>query len=125
MAEHNEYGEWGELVAIDHLRADGYIILDRNWRNLEGYELDIVARKDRLIVFVEVKTRRNEDLMRASDAITLTKVKHIVRAASSYMMFHRLKLDIRFDVITVVGQEPEPEVTHLEDAFSVPPSWQY
>ena len=54
MAYHNDFGAQGEDIAIDYLRSKGYVILDRNWRS--GHkEIDIVARKDDIVVFVEVR----------------------------------------------------------------------
>ena len=56
MAAHNDFGIQGEDIAIQHLRTKGYDILDKNWRS--GHkEIDIIARKDDTIVFVEVKAR--------------------------------------------------------------------
>ncbi|NJM41045.1 MAG: YraN family protein, partial [Anaerolineae bacterium] len=54
-----EVGAWGESIAAKHLEAQGYTILHRNWRHGHG-ELDIVARKGELVVFIEVRTRTSD-----------------------------------------------------------------
>ena len=59
MAEHNDLGKEGEDEAVRYLTEKGYCILHRNWRRGRN-ELDIIATKDGQLVFVEVKTRRNE-----------------------------------------------------------------
>ena len=62
MAQHNDFGAQGEDIAIDYLRRKGYVILDRNWRS--GHrEIDIVARKDDTVVFVEVKARDRKSVV--------------------------------------------------------------
>ena len=58
MAAHNELGQWGENLATEYLRSKGYVIIDRDWRS--GHrDLDIIAEDGDVVVFVEVKTRRN------------------------------------------------------------------
>ena len=57
MAERNSLGKWGEQVVVDHLVAEGYAIVERNWR-LNHLEIDIIATRGNEIAFVEVKTRR-------------------------------------------------------------------
>ena len=120
MSAHNDYGEWGELVAQDYLRRQGYVILERNWRSLSGVELDIVARLNDLLVIVEVKTRSNELYGSAAEAVDDRQIRHICRATGSYVKYHRLSLPIRYDIITVVGHDPNPKVTHIEGAFLPP-----
>lgn len=118
MAEHNIYGEWGEDVAVDYLSRHDYAILDRNWRSRSGYELDIVALHKNTIVVVEVKTRADEHFLPALHAITREKIQHIRRAATSYLRFrHLTHLPTRYDVITIVGHEPDYRLTHIEGAF--------
>lgn len=119
MAEHNDLGRQGEDMAVTMLIGKGYRILDRNWR-FGKLELDIVASYGNEIVFVEVKTRRNDLFASPRDAITTTKVKNIVRAADSYIKEHGIDLDARFDIIEIVGTGPSASIEHTESAF-VPP----
>ena len=58
MAAHNDLGHKGEDMAAKYLQEQGYFILERNWMNKGRKELDIIATKDDIIVFVEVKTRK-------------------------------------------------------------------
>ena len=116
MALHNDLGKIGEDVAAAYLIRNGYRIRHRNWRS-RRYELDIVAVKDRQIVFVEVKTRRNTDYGGPEEAVTRLKIRHIVSCASSYMRCYNLDLDFRFDVITVVGTAKPFQIEHIENAF--------
>jgi len=97
----HQIGEWGEAVALRHLESKGYSIHARNWRTPEG-EVDIVAQDDEMIVFVEVKTRTTHDFGWPEESITMTKRRHIQRAAWAYLQAHEM-LDVmwRIDVIAI------------------------
>jgi putative endonuclease len=116
MAAHNELGKEGEEAAVNYLISKGYIIRDRNWR-LNHLELDIVAVKDDQLVVVEVKTRSNTNYMDPEEAVNRMKIRHIVRAADSYIRQHQLDLPVRFDIVTVVGNKQPFTINHIEDAF--------
>ncbi|MBR5964302.1 MAG: YraN family protein [Bacteroidaceae bacterium] len=119
MDQHNEFGRRGEDLATALLLSKGYSILDRNWRS--GHkELDIVARDGADIVFVEVKTRKNEEITSAIEAVNRDKMMRIISAAEAYIKAHNYDLEPRFDIITLVGAEPNLQIEHLEDAFFVP-----
>ena len=83
-------------------------------------ELDIVAEQRGTIVFVEVKTRRNEDFGRPISAVNKEKRKRLSRAAINYLRDRKLRPDhIRFDVVEVIGEPggAAPEIRHIENAF--------
>ena len=113
MATHNLLGQIGEEEACRYLIRKGYTLLDRNWRY--GHrELDIIAEWYGEIIFVEVKTRSNEDFLPAISAIDEEKLKHLRIAASHYLHYHDLDQPIRFDIITVVGTKKPFTITHYE-----------
>lgn len=119
MAEHNDLGKLGEDIAAKHLLANGYKILDRNWI-YQKKELDIVALKDDILVVVEVKSRSTDYFEHPSDAITLSKIKFLVRATQGYVDSKELEYEVRFDVISVIKQDPKYRIEHIEDAFIAP-----
>ena len=115
-------GAWGEQLAADFLKKNGYQILGKNVRFGSRCELDIVARSPapEALVFVEVKTRKNEAYGRPVSAVDRGKRRAIGRAALRYL--HRTKAKparIRFDVVEVVGApgDERPVVRHIENAF--------
>ncbi|MBQ8501675.1 MAG: YraN family protein [Bacteroides sp.] len=119
MAAHNRLGKAGEEAATAYLEREGYIIRDRNWRR--GHlELDIVAAKDGELVVVEVKTRTNTLYQEPYEAVDEQKIRHIVRAADAYIKVHNLDADVRFDIITAVGEEGNFRIEHIEEAFYPP-----
>ena len=119
MAEHNSTGRWGEDIAADFLTAAGYAIVDRNWR-VGHLEVDIVAVRDGEIVFVEVKTR-TDDQSDPLDAIDNRKIRHIANSAHAYLQCHDYNHSPRFDVIAVSGStDTGYKIEHIVDAFDAP-----
>lgn len=116
MAQHNDFGTLGEDIAVDYLRRKGYVMLDRNWRS--GHkEIDIVARQDDTLVFVEVKARTNVIYGNPEDAVTKRKMHLLVLAADAYLRCNALDCEVRFDVITITGTAQKPYIRHYEHAF--------
>lgn len=119
MARHNILGHKGEDIAADYLAKQGYSILDRNW--MCGHkDLDIVAVKDRMLVFVEVKTRSSMDWGNPEDFVTDRKIKRIVNSADAYVRYNCLDMDVRFDIISVLFDGLDFKVEHIEQAFYPP-----
>lgn len=117
MAYHNDLGKWGEGIAENYLISLGYSILHRNW-NYRHRDLDLVAIDKDILVIVEVKTRRDEVFLSADGAVTPQKVRSLAIAANAYVKKYNIALEIRFDIVTVVGQPNEDfEVRHIKDAF--------
>ena len=120
MAEHNDLGKIGEELAVNYLIGKGYEILERNWRN-KHKEIDIVAKDGGTLVIVEVKTRQSDGFGEPDMAVTRQKQKCLVYAANAYVFSKRLDLDIRFDIISIVFNQGNPKIDHIEDAFL--PHW--
>lgn len=119
MAIHNTYGKIGEDIAATFLEKQGYTIRHRNWR-WNRKELDIVAQKDGILVFVEVKSRRNDVFGLPEDAVNERKIRHIVASADAYIKKFSMDCPVRFDIISIIGDEKEYDVQHIEDAFFSP-----
>ncbi len=110
-------GRHGEDLAHRYLQKAGYAVVTRNYRAGADSEIDIVARKGDLVIFVEVKSRRTSDFGSPDRAIDEKKQKNIIRGARAYTT--RGSIDwsrVRFDVISVVFSE-NPTISHQQDAF--------
>lgn len=104
-------GKLGEVSAEQYLIGQGYKILARN-AVFPGAEIDLIAQDDRVIVFVEVKTRKSG--LYGREAVTPAKQKRICSGAVAYMMKNGLmNRQARFDVIEIQGAR----LTHIKDAF--------
>jgi putative endonuclease len=110
-------GRRGEDLAHRYLRSAGYMVVARNYRPGPDSEIDIVARRGELMVFVEVKTRTSAAFGSPERAIDLEKEKNIVRAARSFATRAGMEWNrVRFDTIAVVLTRP-PSIVHQMDAF--------
>ena len=116
-------GNLGEASAAKFLRKSGYRILERNYVD-EGHEVDIIARKQDILTFVEVKSRtighENPREPRPASAVTADKQRKILKVASRYKRRYGEGLKMRFDIIEVYFEEGEKkpkEIKHLIGAF--------
>ena len=116
MAQHNETGKQGEVEACRYLREQGYEIMFRNYR-YQHAEVDLIAKKGKLLVFVEVKTRTNLSYGNPEEFVSYTKAKLVMKAAEQYIFANDWLHDIRFDIIAVTISGNELRVKHIEDAF--------
>ncbi|MGH2773234.1 MAG: YraN family protein, partial [Actinomycetota bacterium] len=109
---------FGEDAADSYLRGLGYEILARNWSTKMG-ELDLVARNDQMIVFVEVKARAGESFVPAEQCVDYRKQVKLRRTAQAFLATHRSREaeECRFDVIAVVTSGQRPVIRHIENAF--------
>lgn len=117
MTDKIKKGEHGERLASQFLEEKGYEILERNYRYKHS-EIDLIVKKEKWLVFVEVKTRTSVAFGYPEEFVDYNKVKSILRGAEYYMYKVNWPHNARFDVVSVVlrGNE-EPEVVHFEDAF--------
>ncbi len=115
MAAHNELGKWGEDLAAEYLRSKGYVIIERDWRSGRR-DLDIIAADGDVVVFVEVKTRRNTIFGEPENAIDWHKRQSLQQAINHYVKFKHLRQEIRFDIISIVGTpETGADIRHVID----------
>ncbi|MBW3520160.1 YraN family protein [Flavobacterium sp. NKUCC04_CG] len=116
MAEHNDLGILGEQLAVDFLIQKGYVILERNWR-FKKLEIDIIALINNTLVVVEVKTRTSSGFGLPQEFIKKSKINRLLQAINSYVLVNHRDEQIRFDIIAIINQAPNPTIEHLEDAF--------
>ena len=114
----HELGKTGEDLAVAYLQGKGYQILERNWRS--GHkEIDIIAQKEGVLVAVEVKTRKSDAFGEPEVAVRSEKRQKLIRAADAYVRYKNLNVDVRFDIISIILNEEEQRLEHIEDAWIV------
>ncbi len=118
-ASHLQTGRWGEKEAARFLKSKHWKILGARVRAGKHDEIDLIADDGSALVFVEVKTRRNEQFGRPFAAVNKAKRKRLSRAAVNYLKKKKIKPDyIRFDVVEVIGEPGgSAEIRHIEHAF--------
>lgn len=116
MAQHNETGKQGEEEAARYLHENGYEIIARNYRQQHA-EIDLIAKKGKILLFIEVKTRTNLSYGNPEEFVSSTKAKLVMRAAERYIFTVGWMHDVRFDIIAVTVAGSELRIKHIEDAF--------
>jgi putative endonuclease len=113
----NVLGQRGENLAARHLRNQGYKILIRNFRCDVG-EVDIIARDGRSLVFVEVKTRANDEPTPETQ-VNAAKRHQLTKAAKYYLArYGTPQPSARFDVVAIVWPTGrEAQIRHTPNAF--------
>lgn len=117
--ESRTIGSIGEQAAADFLTANGYTIMERNYHSRYG-EIDIIAKNQEYIVFVEVKTRNETSGYRPAEAVNKSKQKKFARTAMLYLTAYPQNLQPRMDIIEVIltkGTKALGSMTHIENAF--------
>ncbi len=116
MADHNDLGKQGEELAVAFLKKQNYKILATNWR-FGKEEIDIIACDKNEIVFAEVKTRGSQAFGAPETFVSNAKQRFIINAADAYLKKNDVDLEARFDVISVIIKNTEPEINHIISAF--------
>lgn len=113
-------GPLGEESALKFLEAKGYEMICRNFR-YQRAEIDIIVRDGakKLLVFVEVKARRNKKYGEPEDSITQRKIDQVCKSAEGFLMKHSEYSDYtkRFDVIAIIIEGKSYTIKHFENAF--------
>jgi len=111
------FGKKAESAVVNLLQADHFTILEQNYTKFFG-EVDIIAQKDDVVIFVEVKARNNSQIS-MFDLVTPSKQQKVIKAARAYIAYNNLKnMTYRFDVALVQGNKnDETEITYIPNAF--------
>lgn len=118
MKEHIELGNIGESLAESYLKNKNYEIIARNFKNKIG-EIDIIAKQQETIIFVEVKTSSSLKFGSPRERITYHKINKIRQVAISYLKLKGLyyKVSVRFDCLEILGNAQDHKIEHYENIF--------
>jgi putative endonuclease len=112
-----ELGRRGEDLAVSVFRRLGFEIMERNHRSKHG-EIDLIARRGRVLVFCEVKTRRTDVWGIPAEAVNHRKQSRLRLVAAVWLAEHPVgPVEVRFDVVSVIVRPDRNEVTHIPEAF--------
>jgi putative endonuclease len=117
MATHNDLGNWGEQKASAFLLEKGFEIIEKNYRHRHA-EIDLIVRKDKMLIFVEVKTRTGNAFGMPEEFVNVTKARLIMAAAEHYIYDKDWCFDIRFDIVSIlILPNGKTDIRHIQDAF--------
>lgn len=117
MSNRKHIGNKGEQFATNFLFANGYEVLHTNFR-FGRAEVDIIAKHDSTLIFLEVKTRKNNEFGFPETFVSDAQKERIYSAAEEYVNKSDWKGEIRFDILAIIWDgKSEPTMEHFEDAF--------
>lgn len=110
-------GTKGEELAISYLKENGYSIQERNWRYRKT-EIDIIAKKEDKLIFIEVKTRSADYFGEPASFVDEKQMQRISAGASTYMRQINYDWEVRFDIIGILFKSPQAsELKHYKDVW--------
>lgn len=116
MPTKSEIGKHGEELALAFLKDKQYAIIHKNYR-YKRLEIDLIAKKENVLIFIEVKTRSKTLFGQPEDAVDHKKAARIIEAADHYIFETDWKNNIRFDVISITLSRNGQQIEHFKDAF--------
>jgi putative endonuclease len=117
MAKHTDTGKVGEELAVNYFSQNGYVILHKNWRH-SHWEVDIIATKDNLLHFIEVKTRTTKKFGLPEESVTKKKIQNLLNAAEEFVYQHPQWKRIQFNVLAITLLKDTPvEYFLIEDVY--------
>jgi putative endonuclease len=114
----HDLGVEGEERAARYLLAEGYTILERNWRCGKA-EVDIIAAKGEVLAAVEVKSRSSNAFGDPQVFVSRKKMRLLQKAMNAYVNLKGSDREVRFDIIGIVRERGRTRITHLEDAWFI------
>lgn len=117
MAKHNDIGKTGESLGEAYFEGQGYVILEKNWRH-SRWEVDIIASKEGVLHFVEIKTRSSTKYGLPEEKVGNKKIQNLINAAEQYLYLHPQWKRIQFDILSItISNGNTPEYFLIEDVY--------
>jgi putative endonuclease len=117
MAEHNKTGSFGEGLALEYIAQNGFTLLHKNWRH-SHWEVDIIASKEQVLHFIEVKTRRTKKFGHPEEAVSKKKIQYLINASEEYLFQFPEWKRIQFDILSITILKNQPvEYFFIEDVY--------
>jgi putative endonuclease len=117
MAKHNQTGKLGETIAAPYLIEKGYHLLHQNWRH-SHWEVDIIASKEDVLHFIEIKTRRTKNFGLPEEQVSKKKMQNLVNAAEQYLHLYPQWKRIQFNILAISIIKNKPvEYFFIEDVY--------
>ena len=116
MKKHLQTGKAGEALAVTWLAERGYTVLHRNWRN-SYYEIDIIAPKEGVLHFIEVKARKSDRFGYPEEAVDRKKLHRLMKAAEAFLEQYPEWKKVQYDVIAIRWESQTPLIELFEDLY--------
>ncbi|MBK8089170.1 MAG: YraN family protein [Chitinophagaceae bacterium] len=115
MAKHLETGKEGEEMAAAWLLGQGFTILHRNWKH-SYFELDVIAEREGVLHFIEVKTRTTDTYGHPEEGVTAKKLERLMNAGEEFLNVYPVWERIHYDILSIrLYSNKAPEYFFIED----------
>jgi putative endonuclease len=111
-------GDYWENIAEKYLTKQSLKTIKRNY-NCKMGEIDLIMQDNGILMFIEVKYRKNDDWVSAAESVTKSKQRKIIKAAQLFLLKNKKFKDMncRFDVVSIQGEKKQPEINWIKNAF--------
>jgi putative endonuclease len=117
MAAHNEFGKAGEQMAVDWLAERGFQLISRNWK-FARYELDIIASREGVLHFIEVKSRHDDVFGKPEDWVSWKKGKHMLSAGVAFQEKYPAWVQVQYDILAILlTPDGKRDIFFIEDVY--------
>jgi putative endonuclease len=117
MAAHNEFGKAGEQMAAEWLEQQGFQVISRNWKS-GRYEVDIIACREGILHFIEVKSRHDDRFGKPEDWVDWKKGSHLLSAGEAFQYKYPKWKQVQYDILSILlTPESKREFFFIEDVY--------
>jgi putative endonuclease len=117
MAAHNEFGKAGEQLAVEWLERRGFRLISRNWKS-GRYEVDIIASRQGVLHFIEVKSRHDDLFGKPEDWVNQKKGHHLLSAGEAFQNKYPDWNLVQYDILSILlTHDGKPDFFFIEDVY--------
>jgi putative endonuclease len=117
LSKHHITGKKGEMLAITYIQNKGFTLLHQNWR-YSRYEVDIIASKENVLHFIEVKTRSNTQFGAPEESVSEKKIENLMKASEEFQHLHPEWKRVQYDVLSILlPASGKIEYFYIEDVY--------
>jgi putative endonuclease len=117
MAAHNEFGKAGEQMAVEWLVQHGFQLISRNWK-FGRYEVDIIASREGVLHFIEVKSRHDDVFGKPEDWVNRKKGRHLLTAGVAFQDKYPDWMLVQYDILSIlITPDGKPDFFFIEDVY--------
>jgi putative endonuclease len=117
MAAHHEFGKAGEQMAAKWLELHGFQLISRNWKS-GRYEVDIIASREGILHFIEVKSRHDDLYGKPEDWVDRKKGSHLLSAGEAFLTKYPNWMQVQYDILSILfTPDGKPDFFFIEDVY--------
>ena len=117
MAAHHDFGKAGEQMAAEWLEQRGFRLITRNWK-FARYEVDIIASRQKVLHFIEVKSRHDDRFGKPEDWVDRKKGSHLLTAGEAFLNKYPRWKQVQYDILSILlTADGKQDIFFIEDVY--------